>query len=115
MRIRCLVCADGPSAGHQQGKQRTPLTRVPLRHLTPTERQVFAALYSGPSNEELAARLHITPRTVKFHIVNLRTKLGGLTRLRLHLLAALERLELPAVCPACAHVLAEQPRLAPCA
>ncbi|MFJ7626571.1 helix-turn-helix transcriptional regulator [Streptomyces sp. NPDC097595] len=75
------------------------------------ERQVFAALHDGPSNEALAASLHITPRTAKFHIANLRPKLGGLSRLQLCLLAALEKLEIPAICLTCAHTLAKAPEL----
>ncbi|WP_073862545.1 helix-turn-helix domain-containing protein [Streptomyces sp. CB01249] len=75
------------------------------------ERQVFAALHDGPSNEALAVSLHITPRTAKFHITNLRTKLGSLSRLQLCLLAALEKLDIPAICPTCARNLAKAPEL----
>ncbi|NEC69489.1 hypothetical protein G3I41_33675 [Streptomyces sp. SID9727] len=76
------------------------------------ERQVFAALHNGPSNEALAVSLHITPRTAKFHIANLRTKLGGLSRLQLCLLAALEKLEVPAMCLTCTRTLTKAPELA---
>ncbi|WP_158558490.1 MULTISPECIES: helix-turn-helix domain-containing protein [unclassified Streptomyces] len=75
------------------------------------ERQVFAALHNGPSNDDLAASLHITPRTAKFHIANLRTKLGGLSRLQVCLLAALEKLEIPAVCLTCTYTLESAPEL----
>ncbi|WP_086826389.1 helix-turn-helix transcriptional regulator [Streptomyces sp. NRRL B-24572] len=61
--------------------------------LTETEEKVLDLLRGGPSNAEIAAHLGITPRTVKFHVSNLRVKHGGLSRLQLCLLATLRRLD----------------------
>ncbi|MEU8627656.1 helix-turn-helix transcriptional regulator [Streptomyces sp. NPDC048669] len=69
------------------------------------EEQLFATLHSAPSNEEIAARLHVSPRTVKFHLANIRAKLDGISRLRLCLLSALHRRGLRSLCRACAAVL----------
>ncbi|WP_448318762.1 response regulator transcription factor [Streptomyces sp. CO7] len=57
--------------------------------LTEQELLVFQHLHSGPSNADLAQKLSVTPRTIKFHITNIREKLGGITRLQACLLSAL--------------------------
>ncbi|MFD4372606.1 helix-turn-helix transcriptional regulator [Streptomyces sp. NPDC058486] len=57
--------------------------------LTEREREVLAAMPAGESNADMAVTLGITERTVKFHVTNLREKLGGLSRIQLHLLALL--------------------------
>jgi DNA-binding CsgD family transcriptional regulator len=84
-----------------------PLIVAPALPLTPTEERVLATLYYAPSNGEIAARLHIAPRTVKFHITNLRAKLGGLNRLGLCLLSAMNRRGIPSVCLSCARAFAK--------
>ncbi|OLE25428.1 MAG: hypothetical protein AUG49_10895 [Catenulispora sp. 13_1_20CM_3_70_7] len=43
--------------------------------LSRREREIFVLLASGPSNADLAARLHLTERTVKAHISNMLRKL----------------------------------------
>ncbi|MEU9862927.1 helix-turn-helix transcriptional regulator [Streptomyces sp. NPDC047971] len=63
--------------------------------LTDREREVLSAMPGGESNTDLAARLGITERTVKFHVTNMREKLGGLSRLQLHLLALLAEIVWP--------------------
>ncbi|MCP3822401.1 LuxR family transcriptional regulator [Streptomyces sp. A3M-1-3] len=63
-----------------------------INDLTDQEAAVFALLHTAPSNEEIARDLHISERTVKFHIANLRKKLGEVSRLQLCLLAALTQL-----------------------
>lgn len=59
--------------------------------LTEQESAVFLCLATGASNAELAAELHLSVSTVKFHVGNIRTKLGGISRLQVCLLAALAR------------------------
>ncbi len=44
--------------------------------ITPRQREVVALIASGCSNEEVAARLEISPRTAKAHSDVLRQKLG---------------------------------------
>ncbi|MFJ8858481.1 response regulator transcription factor [Streptomyces sp. NPDC102451] len=56
--------------------------------LTEQECAVFVRLQTGPSNAELGRCMHLTERTVKFHLANIRSKLGGISRLQLCLLAA---------------------------
>lgn len=59
--------------------------------LTEQESAVFLCLATGASNAELAAELRLSVSTVKFHVGNIRAKLGGISRLQACLLAALAR------------------------
>ncbi|MFF7294349.1 LuxR C-terminal-related transcriptional regulator [Streptomyces sp. NPDC008265] len=59
--------------------------------LTEQESAVFLCLATGASNRELALELQLSVSTVKFHVVNIRAKLGGISRLQACLLAALAR------------------------
>ncbi|MFD3539777.1 response regulator transcription factor [Streptomyces sp. NPDC058662] len=59
--------------------------------LTEQESAVFLCLATGASNAELAAELQLSVSTVKFHVVNIRAKLGGISRLQACLLSALAR------------------------
>ncbi|AXE22446.1 hypothetical protein C0216_02440 [Streptomyces globosus] len=61
--------------------------------LTEQESAVFLCLATGASNAELARELHLSVSTVKFHVHNIRAKLGGISRLQACLLAALARQE----------------------
>ncbi|MFD9411091.1 response regulator transcription factor [Streptomyces sp. NPDC059989] len=61
--------------------------------LTEQESAVFLCLATGASNAELAAELQLSVSTVKFHVVNIRAKLGGISRLQACLLAALARVD----------------------
>ena len=58
---------DGASSGPQAGD---------VEHLTPRELQVLALLAEGLSNRGIAARLHISDQTVKFHVASIMGKLG---------------------------------------
>jgi DNA-binding NarL/FixJ family response regulator len=44
--------------------------------VTPREAQVLALLAEGLSDQEIAAKLRITERTVKFHVANIFDRLG---------------------------------------
>ncbi|WP_053693686.1 response regulator transcription factor [Streptomyces sp. WM6372] len=59
--------------------------------LTEQESAVFLCLATGASNAELAGELQLSVSTVKFHVHNIRAKLGGISRLQACLLAALAR------------------------
>ncbi|MET9320984.1 helix-turn-helix transcriptional regulator [Streptomyces sp. NPDC003038] len=63
----------------------------PGAQLTEQESAVFLCLATGASNAELAVELQLSVSTVKFHVVNIRAKLGGISRLQACLLAALAR------------------------
>ncbi|MEV7525031.1 helix-turn-helix transcriptional regulator [Streptomyces sp. NPDC091371] len=67
-------------------------THVPQgAQLTEQESAVFVCLATGASNAELADELQLSVSTVKFHVGNIRAKLGGISRLQACLLAALAR------------------------
>ncbi|MGW0579380.1 helix-turn-helix transcriptional regulator [Streptomyces sp. NPDC002920] len=66
---------------------RLPLAQSPAPHphslgaaLSPRELEVLSELARGRSNREIAARLHITEHTVKFHVANILPKLGARSR-----------------------------------
>jgi len=48
--------------------------------LTPTERTVAGLVAQGLSNPDIAARLHISRRTVETHVAHLLTKLDARSR-----------------------------------
>jgi DNA-binding NarL/FixJ family response regulator len=48
--------------------------------LTPREIEVLQLLAAGLGNKEIAARLHISEHTAKFHVASILSKLGAATR-----------------------------------
>lgn len=67
------------------GKQAAvhPSSRIPhplIEPLTAREREVLRLIAEGLSNQELAARLHLSPQTVKVHTRNIYSKLGVASR-----------------------------------
>jgi DNA-binding CsgD family transcriptional regulator len=54
-----------------------------IDELTDRELELFAVLGGGSTNAEIAETLNISERTVKFHVTNLRKKLGGINRVQL--------------------------------
>ncbi len=48
--------------------------------LSEREREVLRLIAEGLSNQELAARLHLSPQTVKVHTRNIYSKLGVASR-----------------------------------
>jgi DNA-binding NarL/FixJ family response regulator len=55
-------------------------TEAPLGALSPRELDVFKLIALGHTNQEIAARLHISEKTVETHRANLLGKLGLRTR-----------------------------------
>jgi DNA-binding NarL/FixJ family response regulator len=47
-----------------------------LQNLSPREREVLQALAEGLGSEEIAVRLHISPRTERHHMASILSKLG---------------------------------------
>ncbi|MEU9301670.1 helix-turn-helix transcriptional regulator [Streptomyces sp. NPDC048269] len=83
---------ETPETPETPGAHDTPDAHgAPQAQLTEQESAVFLCLATGASNRELAAELQLSVSTVKFHVVNIRAKLGGISRLQACLLAALAR------------------------
>jgi len=53
---------------------------APPDPLTPREIEVLALVADGLSNKAIAARLGISPQTVKFHVASISGKLGAANR-----------------------------------
>ncbi len=58
-----------------------------LAPLTDREREVMALIGAGLSNDEIAARLFLSPLTAKTHVSRIMTKLGARDRVQLVVLA----------------------------
>lgn len=61
--------------------------------LSDRELDLFEYLRLGASNDEMAQAMHISERTVRFHVANLREKLGDVTRIQACVIALLHHLE----------------------
>jgi DNA-binding NarL/FixJ family response regulator len=63
--------------------RRAPAPPLSLAALTEREREVLALVGAGLSNDEIAARLVVSPATVKTHVSRAMTKLGARDRAQL--------------------------------
>ncbi|MFC9029711.1 response regulator transcription factor [Streptomyces cyaneofuscatus] len=86
MQNHCPLCGSGLHSGTIEILDKDAHTKK-LGELTDQERAVFVHMATGPSNADLAKHLHLTASTIKFHLANIRSKLGGVSRLQLCLLA----------------------------
>ncbi|ROO85579.1 LuxR family two component transcriptional regulator [Actinocorallia herbida] len=69
------------------GRAAPPVPGVRLNALTDREREVMALVAGGLSNDEIAARLVLSPATAKTHVSRIMTKLGVRDRAQLVVLA----------------------------
>ena len=78
----------GPGAhGAPSGDARTVARQVGLASLTDREREVVALVAAGLSNDEIAARLVVSPLTAKTHVSRSMTKLAARDRAQLVVIA----------------------------
>jgi DNA-binding NarL/FixJ family response regulator len=68
-----------------------------LARLTEREREVLALVAQGLSNDEIAARLYLSPLTTKTHVSHIMTKLGARDRAQLVVIAYESGLVVPGV------------------
>ena len=66
--------------GQRDGSSAASPDDTAVEQLTPRELQVLALLAEGLSNRGIAARLHISDQTVKFHVASICGKLGATNR-----------------------------------
>ncbi len=74
-----LLSAIDEALRNSSGKvvEDADLAHQRLLKLTPREQEVFDHLVTGRSNKEIAARMHISPRTVEFHRAHIMEKAGA--------------------------------------
>lgn len=73
--------------GEFAARRRAPLQATALNALTGREREVMELVAAGLSNEEIAARLVLSPATAKTHVSRVLTKLRARDRAQLVVLA----------------------------
>ena len=72
--VDAILIGEGTPAPHD------PDVRVFDEPLTPREVDVLELLAEGLANKAIAARLHISDQTVKFHVSSISGKLGAANR-----------------------------------
>ena len=72
-----------PETGEPGGARETNESRRALDVLTVREREVLGLVGEGLTNDEIGARLHLSPLTAKTHVSRIMTKLGARDRVRL--------------------------------
>lgn len=74
--LQALAGLIGLAISQHQGPVRSKGDQTILETLTPREREIFALLPSGLSNNELGTKLGIASGTVKIHVERILNKLG---------------------------------------
>ncbi len=74
--LQALAGLIGLAIAQHQGPVRSEVDQSILEALTPREREIFALLPSGLSNNELGAKLGIAAGTAKIHVERVLNKLG---------------------------------------
>jgi DNA-binding CsgD family transcriptional regulator len=83
------LSTDDAVAYAQRGRGQRKRPASGWASLTPTELQVVRLVSEGLANNEVAARLFVSPRTVQTHLTHVYTKLGLTSRVQLVQEAAL--------------------------
>ncbi len=74
--LQALAGLVGLAISQHQGPVRSEGDQAILEALTPREREIFALLPSGLTNNELGVKLSIAPGTAKIHVERILNKLG---------------------------------------
>lgn len=89
--LRAVVAGEGyvsPTlASHLLREMGRPGTQGPLSELSERERDVLAGLAAGETNREIALRLHLSEKTVKYYVTNVLIKLHVRNRVEAALIA----------------------------
>jgi DNA-binding NarL/FixJ family response regulator len=93
-RAPALPAVAGPAAG---ASAKRALPSADLARLTEREREVLALVAQGLSNDEIAARLYLSPLTTKTHVSHIMTKLRARDRAQLVVISYESGLVVPGV------------------
>lgn len=89
--LRAVVAGEGyvsPTlASHLLREMGRPGAQGPLSELSERERDVLAGLAAGETNREIALRLHLSEKTVKYYVTNVLIKLHVRNRVEAALIA----------------------------
>ena len=77
------LSVDEAIAYAQRGRGQRKRPTTGWGSLTPTERDVVGLVSDGLSNNDIATRLFVPPRTVQTHLTHVYTKLGLTSRMQL--------------------------------
>jgi DNA-binding NarL/FixJ family response regulator len=69
--------------GLRRGEESLPANGATNARLTPSETNVLRLVAEGQSDKQISAELHISPRTVQSHLVQIRAKVGLRRRVEL--------------------------------
>ncbi|HEX7162720.1 MAG TPA: response regulator transcription factor [Trebonia sp.] len=94
-RAPTVPAAAANAVGRDPGNPARPA--ADLARVTEREREVLVLVAQGLSNEEIAARLYLSPLTTKTHVSHIMTKLGARDRAQLVVIAYESGLVVPGI------------------